>query len=57
VADLVGGAMADGYARASNRVGVVGAHNGPAAVLIVAPLAGALKASVPDRNAGAGAGR
>ena len=41
-----GGAMADGYARASNRVGVVGAQNGPAAALLVAPLAEALKASV-----------
>jgi acetolactate synthase I/II/III large subunit len=42
-----GGAMADGYARISRRVGVVTAQNGPAAALLVAPLAEALKASVP----------
>lgn len=42
-----GGAMADGFARASGRVGVVAAQNGPAAALLVAPLAEALKASVP----------
>ena len=42
-----GGAMADGYARTSNRIGVVGAQNGPAATLLVPPLAEALKASVP----------
>ncbi len=42
-----GGAMADGYARISGRVGVVTAQNGPAATLLVAPLAEALKASVP----------
>ncbi len=42
-----GGAMADGYARISNRVGVVTAQNGPAATLLVAPLAEAYKASVP----------
>ncbi len=42
-----GGAMADGYARRSNKVGVVTAQNGPAATLLVAPLAEALKASVP----------
>lgn len=40
-----GGAMADGYARASGRVGVVTAQNGPAATLLVPPLAEALKAS------------
>src|SRR5690625_4803036 len=39
--------MADGYARVSNKVGVVTAQNGPAAALLVAPLAEALKASVP----------
>lgn len=43
----MGGAMADGYARISGRVGVVTAQNGPAATLLVAPLAEALKASVP----------
>ncbi len=42
-----GGAMADGYARASGKVGVVAAQNGPAATLLVPPLAEALKASVP----------
>lgn len=42
-----GGSMADGYARISRKVGVVTAQNGPAATLLVAPLAEALKASVP----------
>jgi len=42
-----GGAMADGYARVSNRVGVVTAQNGPAATLLVPPLAEALKVSIP----------
>lgn len=42
-----GGTMADGYARISNRIGVVTAQNGPAATLLVPPLAEALKASVP----------
>lgn len=42
-----GGAMADAYARVSGQVGVVGSQNGPAAVLLVAPLAEALKASTP----------
>ncbi|RWA75240.1 MAG: acetolactate synthase catalytic subunit [Mesorhizobium sp.] len=42
-----GGAMADGYARRSGRTSVVAAQNGPAATLLVAPLAEALKASVP----------
>jgi len=42
-----GGAMADGYARISGRVGVVTAQNGPAATLLIAPLAEALKASIP----------
>ncbi|MBV9528299.1 acetolactate synthase catalytic subunit [Sphingomonas sp.] len=42
-----GGAMADGYARISHKVGVVTGQNGPAATLLVAPLAEALKASVP----------
>lgn len=42
-----GGAMADGYARISGRIGVVTAQNGPAATLLVAPLAEALKASIP----------
>jgi acetolactate synthase-1/2/3 large subunit len=42
-----GGAMADGYARISHRIGVVAAQNGPAATLLVPPMAEALKASVP----------
>jgi acetolactate synthase I/II/III large subunit len=42
-----GGAMADGYARVSNRVTVVGAQNGPAATLLVPPFAEAYKASTP----------
>jgi acetolactate synthase-1/2/3 large subunit len=46
-AENAGGAMADGYARVSGRVGVVAAQNGPAATLLVPPLAEALKASVP----------
>ncbi|OLE21653.1 MAG: acetolactate synthase catalytic subunit [Catenulispora sp. 13_1_20CM_3_70_7] len=41
------GAMADGFARVSGRVGVVAAQNGPAATLLVPPLAEALKASIP----------
>ncbi len=41
------GAMADAYARISGKVGVVCAQNGPAATLLVPPLAEALKASVP----------
>ncbi|WP_424811298.1 acetolactate synthase catalytic subunit [Roseococcus sp. YIM B11640] len=43
----MGGIMADGYARISGRVGVVTAQNGPAAALLVAPLAEAYKASIP----------
>lgn len=46
-AENAGGVMADGYARVSQKVGVVTAQNGPAATLLVAPLAEALKASVP----------
>ena len=42
----MGGAMADGYARIAHRVGVVAAQNGPAASLLVAPLAEACKASI-----------
>src|SRR4051794_33473219 len=42
-----GGAMADGYARVSGPVGGVTAQNGPAAALLVAPLAEALKAPIP----------
>ncbi|WP_435656590.1 acetolactate synthase catalytic subunit [Brucella pituitosa] len=43
----MGGAMADGYARISGKVGVVAAQNGPAATLLVPPFAEALKASIP----------
>ena len=42
-----GGAMADGYARVSNRATIVGAQNGPAATLLVPPFAEAYKASIP----------
>lgn len=42
-----GGAMADGYARATQKVAVVTAQNGPAAALLAPGLAEALKASVP----------
>jgi len=42
-----GGAMADGFARASGTIGVVAAQNGPAATLLVPPLAEAMKASIP----------
>ncbi|NYT79767.1 acetolactate synthase catalytic subunit [Alcaligenaceae bacterium] len=42
-----GGYMADGYARLSGKVGIVTAQNGPAAALLVAPMAEALKASIP----------
>lgn len=42
-----GGAMADSYARITGRVAVVCAQNGPAATLLVPPLAEALKSSVP----------
>jgi acetolactate synthase-1/2/3 large subunit len=43
----MGGAMADGYARVSGRIAVVAAQNGPAATLLVPPLAEAYKASIP----------
>lgn len=42
-----GGAMADAYARVTNRIALVTAQNGPAATLLVAPLAEAMKVSVP----------
>ena len=35
----MGGAMADGYARQSGKISVVAAQNGPAATLLVSPLA------------------
>lgn len=43
----MGGAMADGFARVSGQIAVVAAQNGPAATLLVPPLAEASKASVP----------
>ncbi len=46
-AENAGGTMADGFARISGKIGVVTAQNGPAATLLVAPLAEALKVSVP----------
>lgn len=46
-AENAGGIMADAYARIANRVAVVTAQNGPAATLLVPPLAEALKASTP----------
>ena len=42
-----GAAMADGYARAAQKVAVVTAQNGPAAALLAPGLAEAFKASVP----------
>lgn len=42
-----GGAMADGFARISGKAAVVTAQNGPAATLLVPPLAEALKSSIP----------
>lgn len=42
-----GGAMADGYARVAQRIGVLAAQSGPAATLLVPPLAEAFMASVP----------
>lgn len=41
------GTMADGFARVSGQISVVAAQNGPAATLLVPPLAEATKASVP----------
>jgi len=41
------GCMADAFARISGRIGVVCAQNGPAATLLVPPLAEAFKVSVP----------
>ena len=42
-----GGYMADAHARLTRRPSVVTAQNGPAATLLVAPLAEALKVSIP----------
>ena len=43
----MGGAMADAYARLTGRIGMVVAQNGPAATLLVPPMAEAIKAGVP----------
>ncbi len=45
--EKTGGYMADGYARAAGRIGVVTSQNGPAAALLVPALAEALAASIP----------
>ncbi|MGV0806618.1 acetolactate synthase catalytic subunit [Mycolicibacterium setense] len=42
-----GGAMADGFAKASGAIGVVAAQNGPAATLLVPPLIEAQLTSTP----------
>ncbi len=42
-----GGCMADAFARVSGKPAIVTGQNGPAATLLVAPLAEALKASIP----------
>lgn len=42
-----GGAMADGYARISGQISVLAVQNGPAATLAVAPMAEAMKVSIP----------
>jgi len=42
-----GGAMADAYARISGRIGMVVAQNGPAAALLVAPMAECRQAGIP----------
>ncbi|ADP13897.1 acetolactate synthase catalytic subunit [Achromobacter xylosoxidans A8] len=42
-----GGYMADGYARVTGKPAIVTAQNGPAATLLVPPLAEALKVSIP----------
>ncbi len=42
-----GGYMADGYARVSRHIAVLAAQSGPAATLLVPPLAEAFKASIP----------
>lgn len=42
-----GGAMADGYARISNRIAVLAGQSGPAATLLVPPMCEAIKSSIP----------
>jgi acetolactate synthase-1/2/3 large subunit len=42
-----GGVMADAYSRISNRISAIALQNGPAATLAVAPMAEAMKASIP----------
>jgi acetolactate synthase-1/2/3 large subunit len=41
------GVMADAFARISNRIAAVAVQNGPAATLMVPPMAEAMKASIP----------
>ncbi|WP_417267620.1 acetolactate synthase catalytic subunit [Celeribacter baekdonensis] len=41
------GVMADAFSRISNRISAVAVQNGPAATLMVAPMAEAMKASIP----------
>ncbi|WP_024509354.1 acetolactate synthase catalytic subunit [Bradyrhizobium sp. ARR65] len=43
----MGGAMADGFARISGRIPVIFCQNGPAAAIMVAPFAEAMKAGSP----------
>jgi acetolactate synthase-1/2/3 large subunit len=43
----MGGAIADGYARASGRIPVIFCQNGPAAAIMVAPFAEAMQAGAP----------
>ena len=43
----MGGAMADAYARVSGRIGMVVGQNGPAATLLVPPMAEAFTTGVP----------
>ncbi|MCB1388756.1 MAG: acetolactate synthase catalytic subunit [Rhodobacteraceae bacterium] len=42
-----GGAMADAYARVTGRIGMVVGQNGPAATLLVAPMAECKQAGIP----------
>ncbi|SPF78154.1 acetolactate synthase catalytic subunit [Pseudoprimorskyibacter insulae] len=43
----MGGAMADAYARVSGKIGMVVGQNGPAATLLVPPMAEAKQAGIP----------
>lgn len=46
-AENAGEYMADSYTRVSNKPAIITAQNGPAAALLVAPLAVAMKVSIP----------